>query len=295
MIVIKIIGGLGNQMFQYALYNSLTQSGYNTFADISEFGKEGLAFHNGFEIKGIFNLPLNLATDKQIRKVKNIPSVHYFIRRTGNLLMKKPLPHIRENDHIKQILKSNKKKLGEKSYYLDGYWQSEDFFTENEEIIRRCFTFPPFSDDRNKNLIDDMEKRNTVSIHVRGGDYINTPSLYKKYGCVCSDDYYRNAISLIREKVESPFFYIFSNDFDWVEKKLDIEDSEKLYIDWNSGDKSYNDMHLMSLCRHHIIANSSFSWWGAWLSKNIGITIAPSKWLGDGDKEEIYCNNWIRI
>jgi len=132
------------------------------------------------------------------------------------------------------------------------------------------------TEEKNIRLLESMKNRNTVSIHVRRGDYIEHPTL----GGVCNLKYYLNSIKYIKANVQDPFFIIFSNDIAWCKDSLDLDNS--VYVDWNTGTSSFKDMQLMSLCKNNIIANSSFSWWGAWLNDNNNkIIVCPNKWLND--------------
>ena len=126
-----------------------------------------------------------------------------------------------------------------------------------------------------------------------------TPENYKIYGNIATPKYYKESIKLIEEKIENPTFFVFSNDMEWVKENIQIN-SRVFYVDINSGDDSYKDMQLMSKCKHNIIANSSFSWWGAWLNENKNkIVVAPKKWVNrddvDSDKIELFCKNWTLL
>ena len=295
MIIVKIIGGLGNQMFQYALLRSLQKDGFTVKADLSEFGKEGLTLHNGYELNRIFDILLDEADNHEINSVKNNKSLPYYFRRLGNKIFRVPLPHYREGTFPAERLKEKRDFWNRKNAYLDGYWQSAQFFQNDLEDIYKAYKFPPFNKPENKDLSRDVKSNNSVSIHIRGGDYISTPELYNLYGCVCDKDYYNKAIDYIRSKVANPHFYVFTNDQDWYRENITIDDSERTLIDWNKGEDSFRDMQLMSLCRHQILANSSFSWWASYLNRNEGITISPSKWTSKDNQKDIFLARWHRI
>lgn len=294
MIIIRIIGGLGNQIFQYSLYKKLEENGFEVKADLSDFGKTGLTFHNGYELNRIFDIKLHIATANEIKRVKNSKSTGYYFRKLKKILFNRRLPHLREGNFPKEWLIEKLAKLNERDYYLDGYWQSEDFFVEINNSLRKDLKFKDFSNSKNLEVAKKMRDSNSVSVHIRGGDYISTPELFELYGCVCDQSYYNRAISHIQERVNDPTFFIFSNDFNWVNKNIDIAaNAEK--ISWNEGEDSFRDMQLMSICKNRIIANSSFSWWADWFSDSEGITIAPSKWTGKDENRDIYRSSWTRL
>ena len=138
-----------------------------------------------------------------------------------------------------------------------------------------------------------MQLNNSVSIHVRRGDYLNG-YYFETLGKICDIDYYKRAIALINKEVNDPYFYIFSDDPGYVAENLKIENAT--YVDFNRGRDSWQDMYLMSQCKHNIIANSTFSWWGAWLNTNLNkIVIAPNRWFANMDNDEIVLPEWIRL
>ena len=136
-----------------------------------------------------------------------------------------------------------------------------------------------------------------VSLHVRRGDYISPDGTQTLLGGICTKEYYQTAIELIKQRVGKLFFAVFSDDVNWARENLHLPEYT-LFVDWHSGKNSFRDMQLMSLCSHHIIANSSFSWWGAWLGNNPEkIVIAPKKWMNVDDPQNDYrCpESWIRL
>jgi hypothetical protein len=148
---------------------------------------------------------------------------------------------------------------------------------------------------KNADIAEQIGRVNAVSLHVRRGDYVKNPKTTATHG-LCSLDYYHTAIRYIYETVEQPYFFIFSDDMAWVKEHLKI-DAPCQYVDHNQGKESFNDMHLMSLCKHHIIANSSFSWWGAWLNSSPEkIVIAPNKWFANQNNiKDLLPNDWVTL
>ena len=179
--------------------------------------------------------------------------------------------------------------------YLTGYWQSEKYFQQASLAIRADFTFRHPLEKHNAEIARKIGQVNSVSLHVRRGDYASNPETNVTHG-LCSLEYYQAAIRHVSDRVKQPYFFIFSDDIDWVKDNLETEFPGQ-YIDHNQGAESYNDMHLMSLCRHHIIANSSFSWWGAWLNpRQDKVVVAPSRWFNNGpDTKDLLPDNWVSL
>jgi hypothetical protein len=177
------------------------------------------------------------------------------------------------------------------SFYLDGYWQNELYFKDIEKTIRSDFQFVRPIDERNKNIAELIKNSNSVSIHIRRGDYINN----QLYSGICTEDYYQKAIRFINAKLKNKTFFVFSDDIQWCKSHFNSDNFH--FVQGNEGTNSYKDMQLMSYCKHNIIANSSFSWWGAWLNNNLGkIVIAPERWLNVGySTKDLIPEEWIKI
>ena len=284
MIVIKVHGGLGNQMFQYALYYSMKKKGIDAYLDTETFflnnTKDFLAYHlDIFDIhydempKGVFS--------NYIRDENNL--IHKFIRRLPFFPGYYGEKETSKFDPNVFSLKGNK--------YLEGYWQSSKYFEDSIDELKSVFTYKGDFSDTNINYRDEMINSESVSIHIRRGDYLKLP----QYQNICSEDYYLRAINYIKTIVHSPVFFVFTNDIEWS-KQFFRDNSEKvIFVTGNDVQHSYMDMILMSYCRHHIMANSSFSWWGSMLSHNktTGITIAPQKWINNAPTPDIWCSSWI--
>ncbi len=179
--------------------------------------------------------------------------------------------------------------------YLMGYWQSERYFADVAQTIRTDFTFRQPMIGRNHELVEEIGAVNAVSLHVRRGDYANNLRTKATHG-VCPLDYYEAAIRYIAERVEAPHYFVFSDDMEWVRANLRIQ-LPCSYVDHNQGAESYNDMRLMSLCKHHIIANSSFSWWGAWLNPcDDKVVVAPKNWFANSnDTKDLLPFGWATL
>jgi len=179
--------------------------------------------------------------------------------------------------------------------YVNGYWQSEKYFSSiRNQLLTELIPASELSSE-SQLIYDDIKNHNAVSLHIRRGDYINetNQSIYH----TCSLDYYSKSIDLILSKVTQPKFYIFSDDFEWVKSNLNINQQIQ-FIEHNKGKNSYQDLILMSKCKHNIIANSSFSWWGAWLNQHENkIVIAPEKWFKSNSKktQDLIPSTWIQL
>lgn len=299
MIISHLIGGIGNQMFQYAVGKAATlRLDVPLKLDVSHF--ESYKLHQGFELDRVFTCHIDLAKKSDIRDIlgwRSSLNIRKFLSRPhmkifcGDTLVIEPHSHYWEG--IKNIHRNT---------YLLGYWQSMRYFDEFSSEIRADFSFKmPFSG-KNTEIIKKIRQVNSVSLHVRRGDYVQVPQTAVTHG-LCSQAYYRAAIQYVESRVDNPYFFIFSDDIDWVKRSLKIQFPCQ-YVDHNQGVDSHNDMHLMSLCAHNIIANSTFSWWGAWLNLNPRkIVVAPNAWLADTNvvsnykqfMDDLIPINWVRL
>jgi len=281
LVIVKLRGGLGNQMFQYAIGRNLALKN-NTMLkfDVSELERDKLRH---YELE-IFNISGSIASKFMMM----------FIRIFNNRILSKILDqyyfYIKQQDRY-----FNEKILAEEgNIYLDGYWQSENYFKEIRNIIIRDFTIKFTPDKKNKSMLEKIKYSNSVCIHIRRGDYISNKKTSEVHGD-CSLKYYHNAVKIISKKVKNPIFFIFSDDSQWVKDNLKFE-YPTIYVNINSPKKGYEDLRLMSNCKHFIIANSSFSWWGAWLSNNSNkIVCAPKRWFRSADEGDIVPKSWIRV
>lgn len=293
MKIINILGGLGNQMFQYALAIALREQykSEEVFIDISNF--KGYSLHNNYELNKLFPISIPTASISQIIKT-NIPYFNYNLWRVGSRLFRFLPSYITEKKYRKKFINNQSSKIPSNAYF-DGYWQSENYFKKHRDTILKEFTFSKIDEDENLKLLPSVKNKNSVSIHIRRGDYVNHP-LFKD---ICTIKYYQNAIDKIKSLTKVDNFIIFSNDIEWCKENFKDEfgNIEVIFVNWNKGDKSFRDMQLMSLCKHNIIANSSFSWWGAWLNQNPNkIVIAPFKWNNrECDPQNYIASDWCKI
>lgn len=288
MKIVNIIGGIGNQMFQYAFALSLKEKfpDEEIKLDISHF--HGYGLHNGFEIEKVFGSLLPIATKKNLKKITYY-SPNYKISR----ILRRVFGYKRTEFKEPSLFTYWGDKVYSIDYdcYYEGSWQNEKYFKNIENIIRNAFVFKHNLDERNNLLLKSIQSTNSVAIHVRRGDYL----LEEAYKNICDFAYYINAIKYIKDNVDNPTFYIFSNDADWCKINILPLCGSAEVIDWNDGSESWKDMYLMSLCNHNIIAHSSFSWWSAWLNiRKNKIVVSPRKWFNKkGIIETPQLKDWI--
>ena len=283
MNIIWIDGGLGNQMFQYALALKQQQMGKTVKIDVTKYAEHH--WHNDFELDQVFGLECPFADLEEIKKLGYRKANRWteFLRET---------PFVKKTIYNHEAYSFDAQVLDLDGYYIEGYWQSEQYFSDIEETIRKTYVFPELKQDWQKELVQSMRKTHSVSVHIRRGDYLNYPNL----NGICTLDYYKNAMNYFRDRYQKNVcFYIFTNDFEWA--KSHFKDEDCCFVQGNTGKESYRDMQLMSLCEHNVIANSSFSWWGAWLNANKEKTvIAPEKWVNsEEDTTAVVPENWMKM
>lgn len=286
MLIIKINGGLGNQMFQYALFLKLKSLGKEVYLD-DEIIVNKLNDTRALKINEVFKLHYPLCSKQERDSMADV-SINLFSRLRRKVFGKRQClsTYYAETDfynnyHEEVYYLENK--------YLDGFWQSEKYFLDIRKDVLDCYTFY-LNREAIKEILDPILLSNSVSIHVRRGDYVNN-SIYEG---VCTDDYYNKAIDYIKKQVDNPRFYIFSDDKEYVKSRFIGNEFE--IVDGFKGNKAHYDMFLMSKCKHNIVANSSFSWWGAWLNQNMGkIVVCPRKWGKNGKLKYTPCDSWVKI
>lgn len=289
LIISKIIGGLGNQMFQFAAgYALAARHNVPLRLDIGDFASYRL--HQGFELDRVFELEVDIADEADFSQVLGWRK-HQVIRRLlsrprfgslsgGRFIVE---PKFDYWDGINSV---------DSECYLAGYWQTEKYFQDFGQEVRSSFRFRERLRDRNIEWERMIQGSPAVSIHIRRGDYVTNRTTNSMHG-TCSLGYYHAAIERITSQINFAEFFVFSDDIPWVVENLRISQPVH-YISNNLGKDSYIDMRLMALCRHNIIANSSFSWWGAWLNDAIDkIVIAPKTWFaGKPRPRDLYPDSW---
>jgi len=291
MIIVKIHYGLGNQLFQYALARSLSiQQGKEFKLDISYFGGEPDKDHPRIYQLCHFNINENIAGPKEIDSFIK-PG---FLKRRWREIIHIGLPYYKKKVVYENGLSFDNDIFHvEDNSYLFGYWQDERYFSAIQDQLRKDLSFKTAPSSLNKEFLQQIEETTSVCIHIRRGDYLTDQSTVTTIG-ICDLPYYYNAIEIVRSKINNPVFYIFSDEMEWVKREFKI-DQPCIYVDHNSQEMAYEDLRLMSACKNHIIANSSFSWWGAWLSNNKDqLVIAPKVWRKQGP--EMYLpKGWVPL
>ena len=291
MIIVRLNGGLGNQLFQYAFGRRLSEMHQVPLKlDIRWFEKK----IRDYELPN-FCIKEDIATDKEVALTTRMTTS--WQNRLARNIIQPLLPYYRRCQVIERQGGFDSKLLKTKpNIYLVGYWQNEQYFKTIENTLRTELAFKNHLDERNNIIANQINRTNAVSLHIRRGDYI-TNSEYQRIFGTCSLDYYNRAIQVICDKLSNPHFYVFSDDILWATENLKIPYPVTL-ISHNHGVNSYRDMQLMSLCKHNIIANSTFSWWGAWLNERQDkIVIAPKTWYADKakNKQNLVPERWIRL
>lgn len=289
MKIVNIIGGLGNQMFQFAFYLALKKRFPKEDVKIYTGTYKGYSKHNAYELDCDFGLDAPIASPAEVISLA-YPYLNYRLWQIGNHLLPQRKTMLKEKVFGRYYEEAFTR---EGNCYYDGYWQNERYFTDMRTDLLMAFT-PIDIDERNATFVRKMASCNSVSLHVRHGDFLQKP-IYKG---ICGLDYYERAISEVIQKTTVDTFCIFSNDISWCKEHLQplLKGTECFIVDWNDGTKSYLDMYLMSWCRHNIIAHSSFSWWGAWLNQHPDkIVIGPKRWNNISGSEFVLNNEWIKI
>ncbi len=283
MIITKISGGLGNQMFQYAAGRATAlKVGATLKLDPYELDKQ--VPKRDYNL-GIFNISADLATRAEINKLR-VPN---------NLLTQKSprlfrFLSLRSKTYINELFFEGKIPQRD-NLYLEGFWQSEIFFKDVESHIRKDFTFTKPLSAKGRNISKKIQAMIAVCIQVRRTDYVHRPKGARKI-IGCSLQYYQHAIDYMNSRLKTPHFFVTSDDLGWCKKNIKSPHGKFDYFEVSD----FEQMRLMSLCQHFIIANSSFGWWGAWLSANPKkIVISPEPWLEDGIHGNTVPAGWLKI
>ena len=286
MIIVEVTGGLGNQMFQYALYRKLQLLGKDVKLDLSFYQtKQSL---RTLEL-GIFQLPLRVADKREICRLKGYTNDASRVEKALTTRIYRH-PYVYKEDLDKGY---QEVALQKDSVYLSGYWQNELYFKDIRGQLLNDFKFPQPVINTNQEILHRLQQDNSVSVHVRRGDYLDFGNV-GIYGGICTIEYYRKAMDYICNHMENPQFYIFTDAPEWVKQNLYQEGMH--IVRHEDGDPDYVDMFLMSQCTAHIIANSTFSWWGAWLDpKENKVVISPDRWLNNHDVNNAICDWFITI
>ncbi len=290
MIITRLIGGLGNQIFQYAIGKQLAiLHKTKLFLDCRDFENYTLRKY----ALDCFQHTAQIASTELLENFENYPHHLSRIERLWQyrLLGNRNLKVTETNfAYTEGIIKN----YGRRQHiYLAGYWQSEKYFKAVEKELRKDLQFFPIDTPLTLQFGKQIKQSTAISLHVRRGDYVSNTMTNQVHG-VCSLEYYQKAITFVKEKVGNPTFFVFSDDIAWC--KANFTEKNMIFVENLAHD--YEDLYLMAACQHHIIANSSFSWWGAWLNPNPNkIVIAPEKWFAtqENDYSDVIPVNWTKI
>lgn len=294
MKIVKIDGGLGNQMFQYAFACKLRHLYPSETILIDPHNFVGQSDRH-YELKYIFDVDIPVANYMQISRFTFPFSYN---TKWGGRIHAHLGKHFNRNIYYEKRpdffnFSSEPLSISGSCYYV-GVWFNEGYFEGIKDEIKIVFTFKrplSISSQETRKLI---ENSNSVSIHVRRGDYL----LFDAYKGICDKEYYSSAIDYIKKRISNPHFFVFSNDIEWCKENLaDLMDSYN-FVTNKDPQNNYVDMQLMSCCKHNIIAHSSFSWWSAWLNANPDkIVIAPLRWVNSPDIKDSrpQLKDWVLI
>lgn len=293
MIIVSLIGGLGNQLFQYALGRTLAEKHQTElYLDVSGFQNYQLHRYSlqHFRIVEKFMPPDLERRLSWSRSRGRLSHWSYQVRRRFDP-QRYPVTVSERGFRFDPSVLSRSPPV-----HLEGYWQSEQYFSSIAEILREELAVRSTASCRNQELAQLMTESESISLHVRRGDYASNPQTLAIHG-VCSTEFYERALRHVRSFCSNPHVFIFSDDPEWCRANLNIE-LPTTYVDHNDAAHNYEDLRLMSSCRYNIIANSTFSWWGAWLNRHPArIVVAPARWFQttERDDTDLIPPGWIRM
>lgn len=321
VVASRLCGGLGNQLFQFAAGRSLAQRcGARLVLDVAPFSlpQEPRKFaltpypiDADLELDGyaysparpVISLPRPPGSPERPNGI--VDRIAYRLKKKG--LMNDAMfaaavgalqraaghpPGLRVFSEKTFDYEPAFARLGGRTY-LDGYWQSERYFVDARDVIRRELTLPYAPNAGNASWLARIASANAVCVHVRRGDYL-TPTYLAHHG-VCSIGYYERAMLLIGQRTENPRFFVFSDDLAWTREH--VVGPNIAFVDANPAEAAHDELKLMAACRHHIIANSSLSWWGAWLAHHDSqIVVAPDPWFAAGkETPDLFPRSWVAL
>ncbi|GBG13297.1 flagellar biosynthetic protein FliQ [Novimethylophilus kurashikiensis] len=294
VVITNLIGGLGNQMFQYAAGRALAdRHNAKLLLDLSGFENYSL---RRYELETL-NIRAEIASQSDIEFFRSSVPFRWEMGKVLNnfskILLSKKKAQVFNESTFSFMPELQKQPL---PLYMSGYWQSERYFNNSSDIIRRDFELKEPLDVENKKILNKIQQTVSISLHVRRGDYVTNSTTAKFHG-TCSLDYYYSAIRFVASRVQHPHFFIFSDDLDWVSKNLNLSHPSTL-VDINGPSSGAADIALMKQCQHNIIANSSFSWWGAWLNPSPHkIVVAPQRWFNQSthDTSDLLPAKWFKL
>lgn len=291
MCKVVFSGGLGNQLYQLCFLWYLQSLGLKARPDFSEFSY--YAFHQGLELNKVLDTEFKADIDRVEKSRKRWYCV--FNEKLGFWLRFHFYQFV--NKHFRKYVREEEGHLYEKeeipqscNLTLKGHWQLLPYVEKVKNRLHGCVSYKALDTERDRQIMKDIKNCTSVSIHIRRGDYLKE----NQYQVIKGFDYYRRAIEYIKQHCPDAHFFVFSDDMDWV--KTQMTEKNVTFVDWNKEADSYKDMLLMSLCQHNIIANSTFSWWGAYLNAHDDkIVVCPKEWLVGESSESRVPTDWTRM
>lgn len=292
MIIVKIKGGLGNQLFQYAAGRHLAEMrGVELKLDLSYINADPNGAYTKRELElDVFNVKCSIAEKNQtaaflknsgnryVRTIcRNYPGLfkHAYIAESGNLFHDKFYSY-------------------PKNTYLDGFWQSEKYFKPIRSVLLEELSLKNGLTEEAQALADKIISSNAVSVHIRRGDYVSDKNVNSHHGAL-QLDFYQNAMEALKQQTNVDHAYVFSDDIKWCKENIKF-DLTTSFVEFTTKVSGSEEMMLMSKCKHNIIANSSFSWWAAWLNRNESKrVVAPKNWFTSVENPDIYPEGWIKL
>jgi len=277
-VIVRLFGGLGNQLFQYAAGRAASiPSGRELVLDpwhlatLNERSYALAPFRVAARLANPRDIPRCLRPEDGRRPSRLVRSLR---RRLGS----PGITVCRESASCQ----SPELLPAPGTMYLVGYWQSEKYFVDQEDIIRGDLRLRKPLTERNAAAAEELGRLQSVALHVRRGDYVRNPEANRYHG-VCGIDYYERAIAFLEDTYSDLRYFVFTDDPEWVHAEMHLPIPFTV-CDWNGTHEAHLDLNLMSACRFHVIANSTFSWWGAWLGSRPGKdVIAPHRWFAGAD------------
>lgn len=292
MVIVRLAGGLGNQLFQYAAARRLAHvRGAELCLDASRLDHPGFRTPRRYEL-GALNVAARLAEAEDLARVRPEPQGPLARLRArlvphGEGLRRVRAAHFHFEPGVLDL---------PDGVCLDGYWQSERYFADIADLIRGEATPKAPLAGPNAALAKEIEGCEAVSVHVRRGDYLLDPAVRAVHP-VCTPEYYSAASAHVAKRTGAPVFFVFGDDADWLRGAVTLP-GRTVIVNHNGPENAAEDLRLMALCRHHVTANSTFSWWGAWLDPRPGkVVVAPERWFGSDrwDTRDLYPAEWVRL
>jgi len=285
MIVLKIQGGLGNQLFQYAAGRAISiANNVELVLDLSWFDNQiRINTKRSYELDA-YKISCRVAQGDELFWCR----IHQNRMLSRLSFLHGKWKHIKDKNQVFD----NRCFSNSSDLYLDGYWQSYRYFNQVSDLLREELTPRVHSSLTDSALIEIIADPNSVSVHIRRGDYVTNPRAANFHG-LCSAEYYEMAMSCIENVISSPHYFVFSDDIEWAKENIRFK-SKVTFVESEEARNSVEDLKLMSMCKHNIIANSSFSWWGACLNRNPGkLVIAPKKWFVNQPADSLIPSSWV--